>query len=276
MQTQCLTIRTVVAKLAFVVGVFISLLLLAPNGKAQTGSNENQVQPNAYLVTILRIKPELLYEWQEFRKNETIPALLKAGYKEQQVWRTAVFGEGDWLIITPMQNLPQYDNPGPFVRALGTESARAYNQKAARFIESSRTIAIQMLPDLSIAPKPGTAFKLGFLQINHVTPGRGADYNSFIKNSVLPVLQATNGKGFLKGYLRGQVSFGGNNDEVFSMVLFDSFADFAAWGESFHPAAAKANLDAKSVGLTTYRDSAFYRYVPELSIAPAIAKPANK
>ena len=58
----------------------------------------------------------------------------------------AIFGEGGLIIATPIESLAQYDNPGPFRRALGDEGARAHNAKAASFVESSRTIAVGLVP----------------------------------------------------------------------------------------------------------------------------------
>jgi len=80
-------------------------------------------------LTFLRIKPGMGPEWQEFRKSETLPALRKAEVKEQSVWNTAIFGEGGYVIVTPIGSLTQYDNPSPTVRALGQEGARAYGAR---------------------------------------------------------------------------------------------------------------------------------------------------
>ena len=50
-------------------------------------------------IQFLRLKPGMGPEWREFRKNETLPMLEKAGVKQQTLWSTAVFREGSYLIL---------------------------------------------------------------------------------------------------------------------------------------------------------------------------------
>src|SRR5262245_14541443 len=140
-------------------------------------------------LQFLRIKPGMGPEWQEFRKSETLPALRKAGVKDQEVWATAIFGEGGYVIVTPIESLAQYDGPSPAVRALGQEGARAYAAKAARFVESAHSEAIETRPDLSIEPKSGWEPKLAVVTTTTIAPGRDDDYENFIKTAVLPAIK---------------------------------------------------------------------------------------
>src|SRR2546426_5171510 len=56
-------------------------------------------------VTIVQIKPELVNEWQDFQKNETIPTLRKAGVTERTAL-TTVFGESfEYIFLTPVKSL---------------------------------------------------------------------------------------------------------------------------------------------------------------------------
>ena len=41
-------------------------------------------------LTFLRLKPGMAAEWREWRKNETLPMLEKAGVKQQTLWRAEI------------------------------------------------------------------------------------------------------------------------------------------------------------------------------------------
>ncbi len=222
-------------------------------------------------LQFLRIKPGMAAEWREFRKNETLPMLEKAGVKQQTLWSTAVFGEGSFLIVTPIESLAQYDNPGPAVRALGQEGAAAYAAKAARFIESAHTIAIETRPDLSIAAKQGDQAKLAVVGRTTITPGYNAEYDNFVKTQVLPVIK----KSGPKGYLVSQVVYGGNLNQYVTALLLDTFADLQKYREVFAKESAAAKLTGKGVGVVS-RENAIYRFVPELSVMPPTQKAENK
>lgn len=240
--------------------------------KSVTAATQAPVQRQLLSLQFLRIKPGMGPEWQEFRKSETLPALRKAGVKEQGVWNTAIFGEGGYVIVTPIEGLTQYDNPSPTVRALGQEGARAYAAKAARFIESAHSVAIETRPDLSIPPSPSAEPKLAIVNTTTIVAGRDDEYENFIKTAVLPAVK----KAAPKGYLVSRVVYGGNLNQYSSVVLLDNFADLQRWREAFGKEATTAKLAAKSVGIVTSRENAIYRYVPDLSITPAPQKADNK
>ena len=223
-------------------------------------------------LTFLRIKPGMGPEWQEFRKSETLPALRKAEVKEQSVWNTAIFGEGGYVIVTPIESLTQYDNPSPTVRALGQEGARAYAAKAGRFTESVHSVAIETRPELSILPSPSAQPQLAVVTTTTIVAGRDDEYENFIKTGVLPAVK----KAAPKGYLVSRVAYGGNLNQYNSVVLLDNFADLQKWREAFGKEATAAKLAAKSAGIVTSRENAIYRYVPDLSIVPAPQKPESK
>jgi len=246
-----------------------------PSAKSQSKSvasaTQAPVQRQLLSLQFLRIKPGMGPEWQEFRKSETLPMLRKAGLKAQEVWNTAVFGEGGYVIVAPIENLTQYDNPSPAVRALGQEGARAYAAKAGRFIESAHSVAIETRPDLSIPP-PSAEPKLAVVNTTTILAGRDDEYENFIKTAVLPAVK----KAAPKGYLVSKVVYGGNLNQYSSVVLLDNFADLQRYREAFGKEATTAKLSAKSAGIVTSRENAIYRYVPDLSIMPAPSKAENK
>jgi hypothetical protein len=223
-------------------------------------------------LQFLRIKPGMGPEWREFRKNETLPMLQKAGIKEQSLWSTAVFGDGGFIIVTPIETLTQYDNPGPAVRVLGQEAASAYQARAARFTESSHTVAIETRPDLSIPPKAGYRPNLALVTTTTIVAGRNAAYENFVRTSVLPVMK----KAAPKAYLFSQVVYGGNLNQYTSVVMLDSFADLQRFRAALAKEVEVAGLNAKSVGIVAARENSLHRFVPELSVTPMAQNTATK
>src|SRR5919199_511399 len=153
-----------VLRVAFVVVAIVVYAAILPSGtaqqttgaaKAQTAAQQPAAKPQPapkremFQITVLKVKPDMLDQWLEFQKNETIPMLKKAGVKSRDAWQTATFGEGFmYAFVTPIENFSQYDGDTPPVRALGADGPRAYGEKNRRFIESARTYAEQSRPDL--------------------------------------------------------------------------------------------------------------------------------
>jgi hypothetical protein len=243
----------------------------SPDKSAAT-STQAPVKRQLIALNFLIIKPGMEPEWQEFRKSEGLPALRKAGVKEQEVWNTANFGEGSYVLVTPIESLAQYDGSSPILRALGQEGARDYMAKRARFTERAHTVAIETRPDLSIEPSPGSEPKLGIVTTTTIAGGRDDEYENFVRTAVLPAIK----KASPKGYLVSRVVYGGNLNQYMSLVLLDNFADLQRWRAAFAKESATAKLAAKSVGIVTSRENAVYRFVPELSIMPAPQKAENK
>jgi len=272
---RSITIYAAISALLLAFSLTTSLAQTKPAAKprpAAPSSAQAPVQRQLIALQFLVLKPGMGPEWQEFRKSETLPAARKAGVKEQEVWNTAVFGEGGYVLVTPIESLAQYDGASPIVRALGQEGARAYAAKAAKFIEKAHTVAIETRPDLSIAPSATSEPKLAVVTTTTVAAGRDDEYESFVKTAVLPAIR----KAGPKGYLVSRVVYGGNLNQYTSVVLLDSFADLQRWREAFAKQAVTARLAAKSMGIVTSRENGVYRFVPDLSIMSAAQKAENK
>lgn len=267
MQRPRLITKLHAALIAVPLAVSLTSFAFSQAKPAAAPATQAPAQRQLLSFTFLRIKPEMGREWGEFRKSETLPMLQKAGVKQQVVLNSAIFGGGGYLIVTPIESLAQYDGPGPTTRALGQEGARAYGAKAARFVESAHSIAVETRPDLSIPPKPGELAKFAVVQTTTITQGYNVEYENFVKTQVLPLIK----KAAPKGYLVSQVVYGGNLNQYFSAVLLDSFADLQKYREALNKEIAAAKLTGKGVGIVS-RENAIYRLVPELSIMPAPAE----
>lgn len=269
-----MTRRISTAHFFLAVSVLLLAATLAPSSFAQNQPTaQTPAAPQAYWVMVTHVKPEMVNEYREFLKNETLPAFKKAGGKEWATWMTAIFGEGGvFWTIRPIDSLKQFDEPNFIVKALGEAGAQAWAAKRGRMIISSRSFMITARPDLGIAPKTNEAPKVGVGGRHSVTLGRTAEYEKWLKESLLPALEKTN----VKGLYVSRVGLGGDPNEYILLSLFDSFADLEKHIRSIEKAAAEAKLGPEPAGIVTHIERAVFRYIPELSLAPAAQKAENK
>jgi hypothetical protein len=222
-------------------------------------------------ISVVRVKPDLINEFIEFVKNETIPALKKAGVKERTAWQTAQFGEGfEYTFITPIDSLTEYDGEPPIRKALGDESYRVYLEKSRRMTTSVHTYAVLVRPDLS---NLGTTEppKLAVLNIVQVAPGRSQDFESIVKTEVLPAIK----KAGVAGYSVRQHMFGGDANVYTTVTPYESFADVGKGSpiQQAMGAAGYSRFLRRTVGVVTRVDRVIVRLNVELSIAPGMAEP---
>jgi len=232
-----------------------------PQAAAKPAPKREMIQ-----VTVVKVKPDLLNEWLEFQKNETIPMLKKAGAIRRDAWQTGIFGEsGMYAFVVPIENFNQYDGDNPPLRALGADGARAYAERNRRFIVSSHTYADQTRPDLGYEIKMSGPPKLALLSNVRIALGKGSDYEALVKSDVLPVMRKAR-----LGYAVSQTVLGGDINEFTTLIFYDTFADIGK-GHPFDRilgADGSRQLTAKAVGIVTHVERSIVRYVPELSFAP--------
>lgn len=263
----------------FACGVLLSQFSLAQSAPAQLSLAQTRAarksapaaQPVAerqwYSVNIVRVKPDMVADWQEFQRNEAIPALKKGGVKERLAWQTAVFGESyEFVFVTPIENFAQFDGESPIVRALGQEGARAYGAKARRMIAGSHTYAIQSRPDLSYEGKMTGPPKLAVVASVRVASGRNAALESFIKNEILPIMK----RAAVPAYLVAQTVLGGDTDEYVTLTFYDSFADIGK-GSPMMRVLGRQGYDRllqRTAGIVESVERSVVRYNLDLSFGP--------
>ena len=156
--------RVVTLVLCFAIA---SVLALAQNPASQNAQPKRAMKKMAkpmaaaptqswHSISIVRVKPDMVTEWQDLQKNVVNKALRKAGVKERGVFETAVFGNSyEYVIISPIASFAQYDEPmSPLRKALGDDAWRDYVAKSRRCIVSVQTFADLERPDLSYMGGP--------------------------------------------------------------------------------------------------------------------------
>jgi len=231
--------------------------------------------PQWLSVTVVHIKPELVLEYQDFMKNEALPTLQKGGMKSRETWTTAGFGESfEYVYVTPIDNFAQYDGPGPIVKALGEEGARAYGAKVRRFLSSSQTYAVQTRPDLSYMGKMSGPPKMAVVNWIHIAPGRNVDFENVIKNDIVPALK----KADVLGYFVSQTVHGGDVNEYVTLTIVENFAEIGKGSPVIRGMGGQEAFNkflSKVSGIIAHQERSVMRLVPELSFTAPV-KAENK
>lgn len=204
---------------------------------------------------------QYLMEWESYLKRDLIPALKKAGIKQLGVVKTNGFGASDnYIINMPLASITDFDGPDPVAKALGTDGLVVLLSNIQRCVASSRTFMLVDRPDLGIAPKAGYALKMGVLVTLSVAMGRNEEFEKGAK-AMVAVIGMTNAK----AVLTGKTALGGNPNDYYMFIAFDSFADLGNFIPAFTKAMAEAKI-APETGVVMHEEIATYSLAPELSI----------
>jgi len=217
-------------------------------------------------INVVQIKPELVDEWMEFQKSETMPALQKAGVRTRTAVATVIGPAFEYAFLTRPENFAERDGDNPIVKALGRDGARAYAQKNRRFVASQRSYVARMRTDLSYQPDPTAQLPVAVISNYTIVPGHMADFESYIRNDMTPAHKQVKSGGFLVY----QGLFGGEGNSFVVAALMHNFAELdngpaitRAYG-----AAKAAAIQQKLGGFVTRVERTVSRQVPELSFSP--------
>jgi hypothetical protein len=252
--------------------VLLFMVALGTQSAAQTPSPTPQAQPPArefLSVTVVSVKPEMVGEFQNFMKNTTNPALKKGGIKGREVWQNTTAG-GDafeYVMVTPVGKLGEFDGPSALEKGLGAQGLSAWQTKAGTLVNSVRRFIIRTRPDLSFEAQRTGPPKLAVVTFVHVAPNRNSEFENYLKNDYAPVMKQAG-----VTYLVSQTIFGGDANEYITLTLRDSFTDLdkgpvlvQALGEE----GAQKLLQKLPAGVVVHVERSLTRFVPDLSIMPA-------
>jgi len=244
---------------------------LSHEALAQNPTPTPQPAPTAEFlsITVVSVKPEMMAEFQNFMKNTTNPALKKGGIKWREVWQsTGAAGDAfEYVLVTPVAKLADFDGPGALEKGLGPQGLSAWQTKAGSLVNSVRRFIVRTRPDLSFATQRTGAPKLAVLHSVHVAPNRNGDYENYLKNDFVPVMKQAS-----VTYLVSQTIFGGNANEYITLTMRDGFADLDKGPvliQALGPEAAQKLIQKMPAGTVVHLERSIARFVPELSIMPA-------
>lgn len=260
--------------------LLLSLLLVASfvlSGLAQTQTTAPTPATQARFLVIFeeRVKPEMFDEYLTFLKNEAIPAQLKGGLKERQVWTVQYGGEGLTVLWSqPIENLAALQEVHAFP-GLKPEESKALRDKRYRCLVSTRRFILLAHPDLSYMKSPTDLPATHVLLTRRsIAPFRTDEYQNFIKTVDLPFWKQQN----TRSHFVYSTLLSGDNNEYIEIVPFNGYSDLRA--DPLSPEQAQIrNLErARKMppGVLVRAEQIMLQYRPELSIAAGKMAVANK
>ncbi|MDR3699240.1 MAG: hypothetical protein P4L56_06360 [Candidatus Sulfopaludibacter sp.] len=213
-------------------------------------------------VTVTHVKPDMLTEWVDLQKNEVLPALKKAGEKTRTVYVTSIFGNAyEYLLISPIGNMSQFDGQSPIVKALDTPGAARLNEKLRKCTDSSTSYMITRLPEISnvlAGPTPNMIVTVRY----RIAPGKMPDFQSLMKAEVLPVYKKAK-----VGLIVNARGPGANPNDVTLSTVYTKFADMEGGPFLTQQLGQEAatRLNAKFVGMRNLIEVVVRRKVADLS-----------
>ena len=204
------------------VGAAAAVLMIITVAGIDTLLAQTARQSERLMVTIVNVKPDKVDEYERFVKNDTNPALQKAGIKWRDVWKTAMFGNSfEYVYVEPIDNFAMFDGPGPIERALGKEGNAAWSVRSRSMINSVKRMQINTRPDLSYDGE-GTRTP-GVAVVTHATAaqGRNAELEAWVKAEMVPVMRQAK----VPAYLVSQMGLGGNANEYITLVMHANMAE---------------------------------------------------
>jgi hypothetical protein len=251
------------------VGVMVAGVALAMSAAGAVGQAQAPAEsPQLISVTFAQVKPSAWSQFMDMQRDESVPMLKKAGLPWRVVWSSGVFAEGFTAVsVTPIASMAQYDQPGPAMRVLGEEGARAYNAKLREMFTESRTFLMRTRPDMSFRTDPNATPRMAVVTTVSVVPGRTADFEALIKSDVVPALK----KAGVKTYSVSQTVLGGDVNEYTLLMHFDNFAAMdQPWGlEKALGQDGALALVKKFSGIIAHQERRFMRHMPEMSFQTA-------
>lgn len=217
-----------------------------------------------YLVTVVRVKPDMLTEWVDLQKNEVAPAQKKGGVKSRTVWATSVGNAFEYTIITPFDKWALMDSPNPVVTALGAEAAARLNAKVRKCIESQRSYLTNRVDEFDIPAGDALVMRS---TVRRVPAGKMQDYLSYHRTDVLPAQKKAKADGKIAGATVAVRGAGAQANELTTTTYYSKFADMdggnpvaAAVGQE-----AAAKIGAKGDAIATTIQTVVRRRMADLS-----------
>jgi hypothetical protein len=214
------------------------------------------------MITV--VKPGAVTEYEAIQK-EVMAAYKKAGVRSRAVLQT-IFGDlHEYVSVTPIAKFGDLDGTGPLEKALGAEGRAKLLRRVDALVTSRHRFASMAYPELSVRT-PGEPAPYAVVMTYTLAPGRGPDFEAYIKNDYLPVLR----KGEVKNFWVSRPIFGGEGLQrvtVRPMNKLGEIDEGPIARRVLGPEGAQ-QLNAKAAGLYQSIRYRIVRYRTDLSYQP--------
>lgn len=213
-------------------------------------------------VTIVKVKPEMVTEWEKSVLPDINAALKKGGYRGHYLWQTANYGDlYEYISAVPIDSFASLDGTPVFVRALGEEGSGNLMSRIHRSIADAHRYALIYEQRLSIEPK--TEPKMAVVTTYRVAPGRSADFERFLEKEYVPALR----KAEVDGYMVHRAVFGGSGDEYVNLLLIKNYAEIDKGPALYRAVGREAGQQMMThlTGIVTSTERTLSKFRPDLS-----------
>jgi hypothetical protein len=217
-------------------------------------------------AVIVMVQPGMIAEYEDYQKNEVLPALKSGGSRGRIAWANGAFGEGgSFAFFSPVTSLAQYDTANPVEKALGAQGAAQLLAKGGKLLASRRVALVRTRPDLGIAGDPKAAIgPLELVTKVQIAGGRRADFEALLKREVLPIMQQAK----VKSYGVLEVIYGDEVGTYYTSIPYESYEAIGK-GHPFQVVLGEdgaKRLEAKFAGITAHIERFIVKYREDLSL----------
>jgi hypothetical protein len=258
----------------FVVGAIVGCIVIATfwamassAGAQGAPAAQQQTPPVRVRVQVTQVKPDMVQRWQEITRTEAIPAQKKGGIAWRHTFAAGgPLGQGStFIIVTPVTNFAQFDQPNAVRRALGDDAYAKYNAKIQATVVSSHATIDTFQPNSSIESHSTTPPALVVVQSIQVLPGRGTDYTNLWRSDYLPSYR----KAGVKDLWLFTTTYGAPLGRVITVRPISKYAELdlqpgLLQRGGLSPEAAQ-KINARRDTLISSMETEVQRFIPELS-----------
>src|SRR5437879_6366900 len=176
---------------SFLPSVIIAMLALCLSTFCLAQTQTSTAPPTHNQVVIIHVKPDMQNEWFDLQKNELVPAQKKGGLASRTTYQTLLGNSSEYVIVTPFNKFAEFDSEPKLASVLGAQGAQRLMAKLAKCTESRQAFVSNPMPELSNLPDAPPP-PMGIFTRRRVAAGKMQEYESFVKNEILPIYKKAN------------------------------------------------------------------------------------
>ena len=242
----------------------ISVALVVSNAPGLMAQQSGQPSKRHWsVITITSVKPGMQEQYEAGMK-EVAAAFKKAGVPSRAVLQSVMGDAFEYVSVYPIASFAEYEaRPFPAEQALGKEGWASLREKLVSCAASVHRLTAMELEEPKIQTEMKEPAPYGIVQFMRVAPGRGPEFESWLKNDYFPVMK----KAEVKNLSVSRNIFGASPNEYVLVRVVDKLTEIDAG-----PPAAKVlgtegmnKLMAKTAGLVVSSENRIYHYRSDLS-----------
>jgi hypothetical protein len=199
-------------------GVVAALLLTSAAVPAATPSGPGTTP---LLVTTYHVKPDHVGTWRQLQKDYVLPALRTAGVHEYTVYETVLGDAPEYTAVRPLAGFREFDEPDLLARALGKAAAARLQARLTDCLVSEHRSIENRRNEFLLDPGKAVA---QYASLYRAMPGRSADYMTFFRNEMMPVMRKAQANGTFAGLTVTVSGHGGEWGLITLNMYYNAFA----------------------------------------------------